>query len=75
MKRLALSVALLAAAFCAALVAPPFRQGATTAYAQTCTIKGKQISTPEGTLVCDCTQDKDTNCGCMIECKRPPLEE
>lgn len=76
MKRLALIVVAAAAAFYGSLAAPPFER-ASTAYAQQCTIKGKQVATAEGTLVCDCTVEKEPNCGCVITCDkgRPPVLE
>jgi hypothetical protein len=37
--------------------------------AQGCTVKGKQISASDGTLICDCTTTGSPACNCIVPCK------
>ncbi len=73
MKRLTLAIALLAVGFYGASMSSTYNQ-ATVVHADTCKVQGKQVATGEGVLVCDCTQTQNTNCQCLLECPRPPMQ-
>lgn len=66
MKRMILSVALFLVACCAVLWSVSYSQSS-VAHAQcTRTVKGAQVTTPNGTLVCDCTASEKLNCNCIV---------
>ena len=44
---------------------------------QSCTIGGRQLTSSDGQMICDCTATQNNNCRCTVsgECPKKPAEE